>query len=477
MVHDLFVSHSSEDSALAKQIVAALEANGVSCWVAPRDVRTGEEYQNEILRGLRESNGVLFLYSRHASKSRHVSREINIADESGKPIYPVKLTADAISGPLEYTLASRQWIDFSADPDAAVARILADLPERRQTHVRQWNWDIPEDQKRSIGRRALLGAGALVLAGVVGFFGFGFYRAHASLQQCDRLAASELELEPHAGDGVVDGMIDVAAAIPACREAASRNTNSARAAFQLMRALAANGYNTRAAEFKARAVELGHPEAVLLDVFEPGSERSDEGGVVRPAAIQVIQSLIPRAQAGDPRAMTLLASTVYSIGLSASTESAQTLLGALAPLDPDAALRRCQAGDFGAAADCASDPGGEARLEIVYRLYAVRLAQLDGAAQQQFMPALIVVDRARAEEAGYPPAVLQTALSGCDANDEGSQCLQRIRALADSHYVPAMLALANIYLSGGGELNLNVDYSEAQRLLDEAAPIVPGEEQ
>ena len=41
MSHDIFVSYSSKDKAVADAIVSALENSGLRCWVAPRDVKPG----------------------------------------------------------------------------------------------------------------------------------------------------------------------------------------------------------------------------------------------------------------------------------------------------------------------------------------------------------------------------------------------------------------------------------------------------
>ena len=52
MGHDVFISHSTKDKAAADAVCAALEANGVRCWVAPRDIKPGENWATAILRGI-----------------------------------------------------------------------------------------------------------------------------------------------------------------------------------------------------------------------------------------------------------------------------------------------------------------------------------------------------------------------------------------------------------------------------------------
>ena len=48
MAHDVFVSHSVKDKAVADAIVARLEADSVTCWIAPRDVVPGADWVNRL---------------------------------------------------------------------------------------------------------------------------------------------------------------------------------------------------------------------------------------------------------------------------------------------------------------------------------------------------------------------------------------------------------------------------------------------
>lgn len=48
----LFVSHVAEDRPAALEIVAELERRGVRCWIAPRDVRVGRPFDDEIVEAI-----------------------------------------------------------------------------------------------------------------------------------------------------------------------------------------------------------------------------------------------------------------------------------------------------------------------------------------------------------------------------------------------------------------------------------------
>jgi hypothetical protein len=49
--HALFISYSSEDKAIAEALCAALESEGISCWIAPRNVKAGRPYSGTDYAG------------------------------------------------------------------------------------------------------------------------------------------------------------------------------------------------------------------------------------------------------------------------------------------------------------------------------------------------------------------------------------------------------------------------------------------
>jgi hypothetical protein len=67
MAHDVFISHSNSDRAVAGAMCSRLEQAGVRCWMAPRDVRPGRNWGSEIIRGL--DNAKMMIVSRWPSDS------------------------------------------------------------------------------------------------------------------------------------------------------------------------------------------------------------------------------------------------------------------------------------------------------------------------------------------------------------------------------------------------------------------------
>ncbi|WP_166038219.1 toll/interleukin-1 receptor domain-containing protein [Sphingosinicella sp. YJ22] len=118
----LFVSHHSSKLEVAEHVERALNIKGVRCWIAPRDVEPGASFARAIPQAIGESSAVLLLFCSNSAKSRHVERELILADQLGKAIIPLRLER-IDPGELSYHLAASQWIDWLEQRDEAIDRI------------------------------------------------------------------------------------------------------------------------------------------------------------------------------------------------------------------------------------------------------------------------------------------------------------------------------------------------------------------
>lgn len=107
----IFISHSSKEAHIAKELCTILEANGNQCFLAPRNIRTGYEYAAEIVDGIDRSDAVLLLLSNNAMSSPHILREVERAVSKSIPIIVYKLEDVVLTKSYEYFLMSHQWLD------------------------------------------------------------------------------------------------------------------------------------------------------------------------------------------------------------------------------------------------------------------------------------------------------------------------------------------------------------------------------
>lgn len=116
MAHDVFISYSSKDKITADAVCATLESHSIRCWIAPRDVKPGEEYAAALVRALHDSRVLVLVFSSGANQSPQVLREVERAVSRGLPILPFRIEDVPPSEAMEYYIASRHWLDALTPP-------------------------------------------------------------------------------------------------------------------------------------------------------------------------------------------------------------------------------------------------------------------------------------------------------------------------------------------------------------------------
>ncbi len=110
----VFISHSSKDSQIAEDVCRLLEQNNHKCFLSFRDIRSGQEYAEEILNAIERSDVLLLLLSKEANKSPHVLREIERAVSKKTTIIVYRTEEVEITKSMEYFLMSHQWLNTSS---------------------------------------------------------------------------------------------------------------------------------------------------------------------------------------------------------------------------------------------------------------------------------------------------------------------------------------------------------------------------
>ena len=87
----IFISHSSKDAESAEKVCTLLEHAGHQCFIAPRDIRSGREYAEELMLGIERSDALVVILSKHSNTSPHVLREVEHAASKSIPILVYKM--------------------------------------------------------------------------------------------------------------------------------------------------------------------------------------------------------------------------------------------------------------------------------------------------------------------------------------------------------------------------------------------------
>lgn len=105
---EVFISYSSIDMAQAETVRNVLEKNGLSCWMAPRDIPGGSNYTKEIPTAIRNCKVFVLILSANAQGSQWVLKELDAAVNNGKVILPFMLEDCALNDEFNFLLTGAQ---------------------------------------------------------------------------------------------------------------------------------------------------------------------------------------------------------------------------------------------------------------------------------------------------------------------------------------------------------------------------------
>jgi hypothetical protein len=127
MAHDVFISYSHKDKPTADGTCATLEARGIRCWIAPRDVRPGGDWSESIVTAINGARMMVLVFSAHANESAQIKREVERAVAKGIPIIPLRIEDVLPTKSLEYFLSTPHWLDAFPPPLERHLLYLADV--------------------------------------------------------------------------------------------------------------------------------------------------------------------------------------------------------------------------------------------------------------------------------------------------------------------------------------------------------------
>ena len=105
---EIFISYSSNDLPQAETVRNVLEKNGLSCWMAPRDIPGGSNYTKEIPIAIRNCKIFVLILSKSAQNSHWVLKELDSAVNCGKVILPFMLEDCALNDEFNFLLTGAQ---------------------------------------------------------------------------------------------------------------------------------------------------------------------------------------------------------------------------------------------------------------------------------------------------------------------------------------------------------------------------------
>jgi TIR domain len=124
----VFVSYSQPDREPAFAIVSRVEAEGLPCWIAPRDVAPTTDWAAGIVEAIAAARVMVLVFSASANTSPQVAREVERAMHHRVVVLPFRVADVLPARSLEYFLGSQHWLDAFPPPmEPHYARLCAVL--------------------------------------------------------------------------------------------------------------------------------------------------------------------------------------------------------------------------------------------------------------------------------------------------------------------------------------------------------------
>jgi hypothetical protein len=131
MSHDVFICYSARDKTIADAMCAVLEAEGVRCWIAPRDILPGADWGESIIDAINDAKAMVLVFSSNANEAQsQIKREVERAVNKGIPVIPFRIENVMPTKSLEYFLSTPHWLDAFTPPLDEHVRQLADAIKR-----------------------------------------------------------------------------------------------------------------------------------------------------------------------------------------------------------------------------------------------------------------------------------------------------------------------------------------------------------
>src|SRR6185312_11674098 len=141
MTASIFISFASQDHRVAMTLCQALETRGFKCWISSRDIQPGENFQVAIVRAIRQAKIMLLVFTANSNNSEEMNKELALASQSKLIVVPLRIEDVTPNEAFAYEFATRQWIDFFADWEAAIQQ----LSQRIENATREAVVAAPEE--------------------------------------------------------------------------------------------------------------------------------------------------------------------------------------------------------------------------------------------------------------------------------------------------------------------------------------------
>lgn len=130
----IFVSYSRHDSEIVDHIVGKIEDAGISVWIDREDIKAGKTWRVQIVQAIDTCDAFVLMLSANSAASDNVRKEIDLAQDSGRSIFIMRLDSAELPAEVRYQLVGLQHIDLqNLGVDRGIHQLIDTLKEHLVT--------------------------------------------------------------------------------------------------------------------------------------------------------------------------------------------------------------------------------------------------------------------------------------------------------------------------------------------------------
>ena len=163
MVGYVFMSYSRKDEEIMRAIAKFLRVQGIKVWVDNEKLIPGTPiWEEAVEKGIKDASAIVVVLSPDSKSSEWVRREISLADQHQKRVFPVLVRGDENSS-ITLRLINRQYVDIRVNHDRGLQSLcdaISFYVSELELHENQSMQEIdkmvtPEQARQSVSQRHL----------------------------------------------------------------------------------------------------------------------------------------------------------------------------------------------------------------------------------------------------------------------------------------------------------------------------------
>lgn len=119
----IFISYSSKEYDIACRFRQAFSERGIICWMAPESIPIGSNYAVEIPKAIQDADIFVLILSDNSQNSVWVRKEIDLAVNLNKLIFPIKTGNYQLISPFSFYLTDVQMMQANDDPNVIADKL------------------------------------------------------------------------------------------------------------------------------------------------------------------------------------------------------------------------------------------------------------------------------------------------------------------------------------------------------------------